>query len=357
MKRTLSVMLVIALIACLGLSVAFAEPVIVPESPNAPVVVPGSGSAVGGNSYNDSPIVPIDPNTNKPVRTPTPEYTPYVSTTAPIITKNPSGESIEAGDSVVFVAYASDAMNVEWFLTDGTTTILASEVGSHFPGVTATGTNSERLVLSNVSDKMDGWSAMARFDNAIGASWTQQAKISVTPDPNAVPSPTPTPLPTATPSVTPTPVPANVAGGTNGTTGTPTQHGTGENAPNGANVTTSNGIGNSDNTQIGTTTGDNIGSTTGIVTTGTAGSTSGGTARNSHVGAYILAALAGIVIVGSVLVMALYMKGKISLGKFEKFLGSFGNDSDAEMFDNDGEFYNPDDFKDVKDSKNTKEKK
>ena len=63
-----------------------------------------------------------------------------------------------------------------------------------------------------------------------------------------------------------------------------------------------------------------------------------GVGTRSYTGAYILAAAAALVIIGAILVMALYMRGKISLGKFEDVLNDNNGDGD--------EFYNPDDFKD-----------
>lgn len=70
------------------------------------------------------------------------------------------------------------------------------------------------------------------------------------------------------------------------------------------------------------------------------------TATRSHTGAYVLAAAAGVVILGAIATMALYMKGKISLGKFEQLLG--GN-AEEDVFGNSGEFYDPKDFKDGQD--------
>ena len=81
--------------------------------------------------------------------------------------------------------------------------------------------------------------------------------------------------------------------------------------------------------------------------TGSSGSGITNTSTNqgrSYTGAYILAAAAAAVIIGAIAVMALYMRGKISLGKFEQILG--GEQSSDNNGDGD-EFYNPDDFKDT----------
>ena len=345
MKKMISCLLVVLLIAMLGISTAFAAPVIV-NGDTGYTVYSNSETSNYYTSYGTgtgNSIVLVDPSTNKPVQTAEPAPTYYIVDTSPVVTKNPTNESAKYGDEVVFVARADYYDSITWYLTDGTTYFPASEVGTHFTGVTATGTGTERLVLSGVTDKMDGWSATARFDNAIGSAWSGQAKLAVEADPSASPTPSPTPIP-STAEATPTPVPANLQNGTGGTgSSTATQHGT--------NISSGTAVGNSNNTAIGTTAGEaDITTSAGITTTAAATSSSAGSARNSHVGAYILAAFAGLVILGSVVVMALYMKGKISLGKFEKFLGSFDKGAEDDMFDNDGEFYNPDDFKDTKDT-------
>ena len=342
-KKVLSLVLVFVLMCCLCTAVAFAAPIVLPESPDAPIVQPG-GQAVASYGGDNGGIVIIDPNTNKPVHTPAPVVTEYVFTTAPVLTKNPTGESIESGDSVVFVARADGASVVTWYITDGKTSYLASDIGNAFKGVVATGYNTERLVLENVPSDMNGWHAQAVFGNEYGTTSSTEAEITVAADPNATPAPTPTPLPAASP--TPTPYAANNIVVSNGS-GSQTATSNGASGLNTAGTT----VGNSNTTAIAGGDSSNpadAAKTAGVnavQTAGTAAAGSAGSAKNTHVGAYILAGLAGLVIIACVLLMALYMKGKVSLGKFEKFLGSFGNEeSDAGK---DAEFYNPDDFKDT----------
>ena len=71
---------------------------------------------------------------------------------------------------------------------------------------------------------------------------------------------------------------------------------------------------------------------------GITGTIAGVSSRN-YMGAYIMAAAALLVILGAIAVMALYMRGKISLGKFEQAMEEDNNNGDGD------EFYNPDDFK------------
>lgn len=91
-----------------------------------------------------------------------------------------------------------------------------------------------------------------------------------------------------------------------------------------------------DNTDTGS--GTSYNSLTGTEGSGIVATNNTSTPVRTHTGAYVLAAAAGAVIIGAVAVMALYMKGKISLGKFEQILGG------SEGAENSGEFYDPSEF-------------
>ena len=301
------------------------------SSSNSDVIISNSGSSSSSNVYI--------PNA-------------YVST-PPVLTKSPTNETVSMGESAVFVARADNASSITWYLIspDMSQKYYASAVGSYFVGTTASGTNSERLVLSNISKDLNGWMVEAEFTNSDGTTSSNPAFLTVevsivespSPSPSASPAPTPTPTPSASPAPTPTPTPST----TTYVNGTAVQNGSSTGTGFGGTMGSTSG--NSDTTKIGSDGSYDIPSASGYnqdVTTTAAGAGSGsaGTSRSSsHIGAYILAVIAGAVIIGSVLVMALYMKGKISLGKLEQLLG--GNQSD-DMFDNSGDYYNPDDFKD-----------
>lgn len=256
-------------------------------------------------------------------------------TTALEITKDPGGETKKAGEECVFTASALGADYVRWYIiTPNGETRLASEIPTLFNGVTVTGTQGDRLVLNNITSEMSGSRFFASYTTGDLTMNTLTATLSIQ---GAV-------APSATPAATPTPTPAP----------TPTVYNN-TNSNNGGGVQ-GNGIisdnsGNS-SSMLGTNT-QNYNESTSIGTAESASEPVSGTdfnarventsTKSSSIGAYILAAVAGLVIVGSVLVMALYMKGKISLGKFEKFLGSSDGD---DMFD-DGEYYDPDDYDDI----------
>ena len=290
------------------------------------------GTGYNGGSTSTGGVVVVSPNNNNDGTSIVPNAS---IKTPPTLTKSPTDEKCAAGEDAVFVARADNASMITWYLIspDLNTKYYASSVGNHFVGTTASGTNSERLVLSNISKDLNGWMVEAEFTNNDGTILSSPAYLTVTQE--IVPSPTPTASPAPTPSPTPSPIPSPTP--TPGTTtyvnGTPVQNG----GTGGGFGTTGSTTGNSDTTKIG-----NDGSLIVPVTTASGiGNGSAGTGKNNHIGAYILAVIAGAVIIGSVLVMALYMKGKISLGKLEQLLGG----DNGEMFDDNGEYYNPDDFK------------
>lgn len=252
------------------------------------------------------------------------------------VTKSPTGESVNKGDSAVFVAKAENATNITWYIVSPATgnRYPASEVGQHFAGVTANGYGTERLVLNNISRDMNGWSVMAQFTNGTNDEWSSGAPLTVN-DVEVVETPSPSPSETPTPSPTPSPTPTPANGTTTYVNGTPVQNGISSGLGTTGNSNTT-AIGNGNNVSEPSSNSDNY--------VGTATTASAGTRSGNHTGAYVLAGLAGLVIVGAVTTMALYMKGKISLGKFEQFLGG----KDSEGFDSSDDFYNPDDFRDDK---------
>lgn len=270
------------------------------------------------------------------------QHTPTPATT-PTVTKNPTSEQVEAGGSAVFVARADNAATVTWYVTSpGGTRYNAANIGQYINGVYATGANGERLVLYGLNEKMDGYTVEAEFSNANGTTRSTAAWISVTaPSPTPSPTPTPTPAPTATPLPTPTPTPASTPTPTPRAAQLPSS-GSGTSNVNGFGVMGS-GTGTpemptsgADNTDTGS--GTSYNSLTGTEGSGIVATNNTSTPVRTHTGAYVLAAAAGAVIIGAVAVMALYMKGKISLGKFEQILGG------SEGAENSGEFYDPSEF-------------
>lgn len=102
-------------------------------------------------------------------------------TTKPVVTKNPTGETVEKGGSASFVARADGADSFVWRLVskDTTNTIQAKDASSYFSGLTVSGTDSERLTLSNIPETLNGWSVECKFINSYGYTCTTGAIITV----------------------------------------------------------------------------------------------------------------------------------------------------------------------------------
>lgn len=87
-----------------------------------------------------------------------------------IISKQPIGETLEAGGSAIFTAYASGQSSVNWFFREPgrNSEYSASDLHFRFPRLIIEGHNTERLTLTNIPREMDGWSAFAVFTSSDG---------------------------------------------------------------------------------------------------------------------------------------------------------------------------------------------
>ena len=112
---------------------------------------------------------------------PAPTQTPVQTNQKPVITKNPTGETVEVGGTAQFVARAEGATSFVWRIVsaDTTNTVTANEAGAYF-GVTVSGQDTERLTLSNIPKSMNGWAIECKFTNAAGSSYTTGAILTVT---------------------------------------------------------------------------------------------------------------------------------------------------------------------------------
>lgn len=97
----------------------------------------------------------------------------------PTITKSPTSETVDEGGRALFVARASEADSITWYINGNGTTYLASDAPYYFTGLTVSGTNGETLVLNNIPLVMNGFTVQARFTNNLGSVYSGQAKINV----------------------------------------------------------------------------------------------------------------------------------------------------------------------------------
>ncbi len=143
------------------------------------------------------------------------------------ITKNPTGETVNAGGSATFVARADNAYSRVWRIVskDTTKTVNAKDAPSYFGnGLTVTGTDTDTLVLSNIPASMNEWSVECKFIGADGrtflctngaiirvrgasssSSSSSSSTAATTPKPTYNPSAAVTAAPTASPAASTAP--------------------------------------------------------------------------------------------------------------------------------------------------------
>lgn len=328
--------------------------IILPENPGTEITVSQySSPSTGSGTLQGGPLDGASANTIT-------QYITNYSNALPRIEKDPTSEADrEEGTSTSFIARASNATGYQWFAISPATaqSIPIDQVGNQIDGVSFAVTENRgnlletTLHINSLNQKINGWQFQCRFTNADGQeAWTSRVNVSVK-EPEATPTPMPTPTPTPAPTPTPTPAPTPTAVMPSGSSGI-NNNGTGTVTSGGSSSTNGTGVMSSTTgsgaimptsgarvTETGTnsTPEDPIyTSLTGTNGSGITGITTSISSR-SYMGAYILAAAALLVILGAIAVMALYMKGKISLGKFEQASDDANGDGD--------EFYNPDDFK------------
>ena len=148
----------------------------------------------------------------------------------PIITKQPTGETLKAGDSAIFVARADNYSWCAWrFYDKNGTEIVFDKIWGYFPNLKVSGGNSEVFTIANVPKDMDGWTVACLFSSEDGEwEYTDSVKITVTAaaataspkpsasakpsaSPSAKPSPSASVSPSVSPSATPLPSPTTSA--------------------------------------------------------------------------------------------------------------------------------------------------
>ena len=100
---------------------------------------------------------------------------------SPKVTKNPTGETVNAGGAASFVAKYQDAVWAVWHFVspDGTRDLVYTDAQKEFPDLKITGGDQSTLKLSNIPAGLSGWKVYCAFSNNVGSTNTQQAAITV----------------------------------------------------------------------------------------------------------------------------------------------------------------------------------
>ena len=225
------------------------------SSLNPAIVV--EGSVVTPSDTATTPAQPSVPEA-APTSTPTPAPTPSTAPTAtpvatptptpslPVVTKDPTDETVDAGGDCWFIANYSNAKYAVWHFVspDGKTNYRYNDpaVATAFPGLKIENGDQSNLHLSSIPTQMNGWGSYCEYSNETGSVRTNAAVVHVngapaatpTPSPSATPTPTPTPSATPTPAATPTAAPSPSPAVSPSPAASPTPEGSGE-APSALN--------------------------------------------------------------------------------------------------------------------------
>ena len=220
---------------------------------NPAIVVEGSAVTPSDTATTPAqPSVPEAAPTSTPTPTPstaptaTPVATPTPTPSRPIVTKDPTDETVDAGGDCWFIANYSNAQYAVWHFVspDGKTDYRYNDpaVATAFPGLKIENGDQSNLHLSSIPTQMNGWGSYCEYSNETGSVRTNAAVVHVngapaatpTPSPSATPTPTPTPSATPTPAATPTAAPSPSPAVSPSPAASPTPEGTGE-APSALN--------------------------------------------------------------------------------------------------------------------------
>ena len=99
---------------------------------------------------------------------------------APVITKNPTSESLSVGGRTWFIAHADNATRIFWLMLspEGEYYTLEDAMALH-PGLELEALEQDTLALRNVPLSLNGWAAVARFDGSGTFVVTSPAYVTV----------------------------------------------------------------------------------------------------------------------------------------------------------------------------------
>ena len=142
--------------------------------------------SLDGSSSAPSPSTPVSTPVPTPASTPIPTPAPTAppagnySGPAPVITKNPTSESLSIGGTTWFIAHAQNANRLIWqgVSPDGLVYSTA-EMQTLHPGLRLETQANDTLAVKNVPASLNGWGFQARFEGTGGITVSTAAYIYV----------------------------------------------------------------------------------------------------------------------------------------------------------------------------------
>ena len=151
-----------------------------PAAVNTPAPAASAAPAEATPAPTPTPEPTPEP-TPAPTPTPTPTPRPAPAPGAPIITKDPTDETVREGGSCWFVANHQGAQLARWHFVspDWSTDLQYDELGDRFPNMTVKNGQFDSMKLINIPSELNGWHFYCRFSNKSGTTDSGAATITV----------------------------------------------------------------------------------------------------------------------------------------------------------------------------------
>ena len=144
-----------------------------------PTVIVDSGGTVSVPDATPTTSPEVTPTTS-PAPTaspsPSPTATPAPTPSLPVVTKDPTDETVDIGGDCWFIAKYSNALYAVWHFVspDGKTDYSYNDpaVATAFPGLKIENGDQSNLHLSSIPAEMNGWRAYCEYRNNSGSTRT-----------------------------------------------------------------------------------------------------------------------------------------------------------------------------------------
>lgn len=158
-----------------------------PEPSSAPTPVSASTPKVTPSSTPALPEDPIEsPGTapsGKPSPSSSPEPTPDPTEepTPPVVTKNPTSETVPVGGACIFIAKYENAIYAVWHFVspDGSRDLAYNDIQNIYTELKIINGYASTMQLENIPAQLNGWKVYCHFSNDAGSTDTAMATITV----------------------------------------------------------------------------------------------------------------------------------------------------------------------------------
>lgn len=111
-----------------------------------------------------------------------------ISEPAPVVTKDPTGETVVEGESATFIAKANNVRQYIWEIGIADASLEVQDLPDYIgKGIKVSGWNTEKLVIENIPLELNGAYIWCRFVGADGSVTSEAAVLKVIAEKDAVP--------------------------------------------------------------------------------------------------------------------------------------------------------------------------